>query len=291
MAKITNFAISNGTGYASVNSPAINLEFGGQHGYWARLGYKDTSGKTYEEWISNTSYVKRPIIPILLDYPKFFDLMPQPDVWKKSFKSLMELHPISIEGLNSGLNVETDERAVGKAGEMQEEVTNVTRNRSTPTFNFIEKAGKSISNLINTYIRYALMDPDTKAALIGTYINDINDIGGIYTAELYSFSMLFIEPDPTNKVALEAWLCTNMFPKTAPEITGGRSENGAGQLQDISVEFSAITMSTASVKKMAQDVLKGLTILTKIPDNDQVVPSEGVSPELKSIETGFDRVD
>ena len=50
-------------------------------------------------------------------------------------------------------------------------------------------------------------------------------------------------------------------------------------------------MSTASVKKMAQDVLKGLTILTKIPDNDQVVPSEGVSPELKSIETGFDRVD
>lgn len=290
MAKITNFAIPKGTAYA-VNGAAVNLEYGGQHGYWARLGMRDASGRTYDEWISNTSYVKRPIIPILLDYPKFFDLMPQPDVWKRSFKALMELHPISIEGLNSTINVDTDERAVGKAGEMQEEVTNTTRNRSTPTFNFVEKAGKPITNLFNTYIRYALMDPDTKAALIGTYIDNIEDIGGVYTAEMYSFSMLFIEPDPINKVVQEAWICTNMFPKTGPEITGSRTENGAGQLLDISVEFAAITMSTQSVKEMAQDTLKNLTILSKIPDKDQVVPSNGINPELKSINNGFDRVD
>lgn len=288
---ITDYATQRGEFINGKTSASLNLTYGGQHGYWARLGYKDKTGKTYAEWISNHAYVKRPMIPILLDYPKGFNLFKgEADLWKSNYKALLELHPLSIEGLNTKLNVDFDEHAVGKAGEMQEEVVNVTRNRSTLTFTFKEKAGKSISKFIDKYIRYLIMDPDTKRALIGNQINDITDIGGIYTPDFYAGTMLFIEPDPLGKSVIDAWLCCNMIPKETPDRIGQRNENGAGSLLDVSLEFTCITMNTEAVLIFAEHILNKLGILKMIPDLDMTLPDDRVHPDLEATNTGFDRV-
>lgn len=284
--KFADGTLNRYTAYAK-SSPVFNLGYGGQNGHMYRLGLIGPDGKPYDEWIFNQAYVKRNVIPIVLQYPKFFDFMPYPDLWIQAYKALMEVHPKSIDGLNSTLSVETDSHPVGGSGEIQEEVTNVTRAPSTPTFVWQEKANRSIQRFLETYIKVAMMDPVTKTANIHAYLNSIDDVGGIYTPDFYTGTMLFIEPDVTNKVVTNAWLCCNMFPKSSGDNTGKRDVHSANELVEHSIEFSSLGTPEEPVLVLAQSVLDNLGILNKTPDINLVLPVDDVDSKLKATKTGF----
>jgi len=95
----------------------------------------------------NQAYVSRPVVCILLEAPKMFSVMPDSQKWISSLKALFELHARSIDGLNAGIKVDTEEHPVGGAGEQQQEIVNVTRERTQPKFTFIEKYGRPDSNI------------------------------------------------------------------------------------------------------------------------------------------------
>lgn len=252
--------------YNSNNEKMLDLEFGGQNGWSPRLGYIDSSdSKNYSEWISNHKYVSKNIIAVVLQTPRFFDYMPEPQKWVKTFKSLMELHSKSIEGLQSGLTVEFSEHAVGGAGEMQEELTNVTRARSTITHTFEEKAGKPINRFLTDWIRYGMMDPDTKHALIGTIANF--NSAELYTPDYYTASILYFEPDITGRTVVEAWLCTNMAPKSNGEVVGKRDLTSGGEVKEMAIEFTSITMYNQAVRQLAQNILTNMTTIKTDPNN------------------------
>lgn len=282
--------LNAGTAY-SIHSPSINLDYGAQQGYMPRIGMVGLDGKSYGEWISNHAYIRRNIIPVLLQQPKFFDLMPESDQFKSTFKALMEVHPLTIEGLQSGLTVETDEHPVGAAGEQQEEVTNVTRARSQITYTFKERAGRSINKFLNMFIRYGMMDPDTKIPNIAKYISDMEEVGNMYTPDFYTATMLFIEPDITGKVVTNAWLCTNMFPKSDGEVIGKRDIRSAAEIPEYSIEFSSITMNNEGVLKLADSILSQLTVLNNIPDLDLILPVTEIDSSVSTYNTGFNRTD
>lgn len=275
----------------SLHAPAINLDYGAQQGYMPRIGMVGQDGKSYGEWISNHAYIRRNIIPILLQAPRFFDYMPNPDKYLSSFKALMEVHPLTIEGLQSGLTVETDEHPVGAAGEQQEEVTNVTRARSQISYTWKERAGRSINKFWNIFIRYGMMDPDTKIPNVAKYITDIEDIGNMYTPDFYSATMLYIEPDILHKVVNNAWLCCNMFPKSDGEVIGKRDIRSAAETPEYSIEFSSITMNNEAVLRLADTVLANLSVLNNIPDLDLILPITEIQPDVNNYNTGYDRVD
>lgn len=274
----------------SQHSPALNLLYGAQGGYWPRIGMIAPDGKNYAEWISNHAYVKRNLIPVLMQAPKFFYLLPDAKKMVAIWKSVMEDQPLSIDGLTSGLSVDTDEHPVGGAGEMQEEVTNVTRARSSLSFSYKEKAGKTYTKLFDWYIRYGMMDPDTKTPLVSRWITDIKQVQNMYTPDYYTSTMLFIEPDITNKEVNDAWLCTNMFPKTTGDRSGKRDVRSGGETIDHSIDFSCITMNNSAVITLAKGILPGLSILKKIPDFDVALPITEIEPDIKSAtHTGFNR--
>ena len=154
------------------------LTYGGQHGWAPNL----------TEWVSNQAYVRRNLVCVLLEAPRFFTLMPDPAKWVSTLKSLLELHCRSIEGFNAALTVDTDEHPVGGAGEMQQEVINVTRARTEPSFTFVEKYGRPIQTFIQHWVQYALMDPETKYALVGTLEKKPEDL----LADWFSCSALFL---------------------------------------------------------------------------------------------------
>lgn len=104
MGILTDALINKDTLYAG-SSAALNLAHGGQNGVHAKIGTV-IDGKNYDEWMSNQAYISRNIIPIVIRYPKFFDLLPDSKKWIEAYKALIELHPLSIEGLSSGLTVE-----------------------------------------------------------------------------------------------------------------------------------------------------------------------------------------
>jgi hypothetical protein len=284
--RITDAILGKGSAYAG-HSPAINLAHGGQNGPMARIGVVGTDGKNYAEWISNGAYIRRNVIPIVLSYPKFFDLMPDKDKLIEGYKAMIELLPLSFDGLSSGLTVETDEHPVGGAGEMQEEITNVTRARSTLSFTYKDKQGKAIQKFLDLIIRYGYMDPDVKKPLVTQFITDISKVGGMYSADYYTGTVIFIEPDITQKVVVDAWLCTNMFFKSNGDRTGKRDIHSANEVPEYSIESACITMNNEAVFTLADKILTSLTVLNKLPDTGIAVPSNEVDATIAASKTGF----
>lgn len=288
MSRITD-AVLDKTGTYADSRPALDLTKGGQNGWMPKIGFLGDDGKSYEEWISNHAYIKKNVIPVVLRYPRFMDYMPESDKWKATYKALIELHPLSIEGLTSGLTVEVDEHAVGGAGEMQEELTDVKRARSTISMTFKEKAGKSIQKFLDYVIRYGMMDPDTKKPLVTKYFTEdaLAAMGGIYTPDFYTGTVLFIEPDTTHKVVVDAWLSSNMFPKGNGDRTGKRNLTEAGEAPELSIEWTSITMNNEAVLGLADTILKSLNVIDKIPDTDLTLPSQKVDESIAAADTGF----
>jgi len=252
MARITNAILDQKAFGRGSTQPMLDMSYGGQHGWAPNL----------TEWTSNQAYIRRNLICIMLEAPRFFQNMPEPQKWVESLKSLMELHCRTIEGFNAGLTVELDEHPVGGAGEFQQEVTDVKRARSEPSFTFVEKYGMPIQTFLHNWITYGLMDPDTKYALVGTLNGDKpSDM----LADWYSMSCLFFEPDPTHKKIVKSWVTTNMFPKGTGEIIGKRDLTSASEVLNLTVEFTGISQFNLGTNIFAQKILDQINVTNANP--------------------------
>ena len=281
MARLTD-ALLNGTAYGvGRNQPMLDLANGGQFGYSTNMS----------QWISNQAYVRRNLVCLLIEAPKFFEKMPNSNKWVQTLRSLLELHAKSIDGLNAGLTVDVSDTPFGGGGEVQEEFTNVTRARSQPSFTFTEKYGMPIQSFLRDWIVYGMMDPDTKFANIGTL--DPSAVPKDMLADWYSCTCLFFEPDPTHRKVVKAWLVTNMFPKGTGDITGKRDLTSAGEMLDLNIEFTGIAQYNLGTINFAQKLLDNINItnanpylqkafLDAGPNFDPSLTSENLSPTVTS---------
>jgi len=83
-----------------------------------------------------------------------------------TLKALVELHAMSVEGLNAKLTVETAENPFGGGGQVQEDPTDVKEERPNISFKFEEKYGMPIFNFFRYWITGLIMDPQTKVATL-----------------------------------------------------------------------------------------------------------------------------
>ncbi len=273
MARVTD-AIETGQITEGYSSPMLSLRYGGQGGYAPNLA----------EWVSNQAYIQRNLIPLLMEAPGGFAYLPDPDWWTASLKALMELHMKSVTGLNATIEVDWGvENPVGGGGEMQQEYTNVTRQRSNPSYTWHEKYGRPINTFWTEYIANLIGDPDTKVPNISTLSGERpTDL----LADMYTFTMLFIEPDPTHQTVAKAFLCANMAPKTAGEVTGRRELTSAMEGQEINIEFTALTSSNLGVRLFAQSILDAINLANANPN---MAPAfiEGISADVAAADVGY----
>lgn len=232
-----------------VNTAVLDLQYGGQMGFAPDLS----------EWVSNQQYTRRNIIALLVEAPKGFQYLSDPTSWVSTLRALVELHPIRITGLAQGLEVETAETPVGGGGEMHEDFTDVKRARSQVTFTWNEKYGMPVTRFLAGWIRYLMMDPDSKVALINTISGNSTTVTDML-ADMYSATMLFIEPDPTHTKVVKAWLVTNMWPKGTGAIEGQRDVTAAQEKLDVDVQFSGIAQTGLGVDSFAQTILSSISI-------------------------------
>lgn len=254
MARVTDALLQGKAFSKGSTQPMLDLSYGGQMGFSPDL----------REWVSNQAYVRRHVFCLLLEAPAAFKLLTDqnPDIWVRNLRSLVELHPKRIEGLNAGLTVETAETPVGGGGEMQQEFVDVKQARSEPVFTFDEKYGMPIQTFLRNWITYSLMDPNSKVANVGTLgTNSPTDM----LADQYSASMIFIEPDPTHRKVVKSWLCTNMFPLETGDIVGSRDLTTAMNLQELNIRFSAITQFGLGVNVFAQKLLDNINLTNANP--------------------------
>lgn len=256
MSRLTNAILGNQAFGNGSTAPMLDVTYGGQFGWAPDL----------TQWVSNQAYIRRPLVCILLEAPRFFQLMPNPSVWVQTLKSLFELTPTVIEGMNATIEVEWADHPVGGAGEIQQEVTDVKRTRSEPAFTWIEKYGRPIQNFLQQWITYGMMDPETKYAMIGT----LSKASGVtlpsdLLADWFTASALFYEPDPTHTKVVKSWVTTNMMPKGTGEIIAKRDLNTASELTTLNVTFSALSQFNLGTNAFAQTILDGINLQNANP--------------------------
>lgn len=248
MARLTDAILQNNQAFAAGRqNPMVDLAKGGQMGY----------APDYTQWVSNQSYIRRNLFCLLVEAPRGFNYLQNGDKYVGVLKSLVELHALSIDGLQAGLEVETSETPVGGGGQVQQHFTNVTEARSNPVFRFDEKYGMPVASFFRSWITHLMMDPHSKVANIGTLSgNKPTDM----LADMYSATMLFIEPDPTHTKVVKSWLCTNMFPTGTGEIVGRRDLTAAGEQTTYDITFTALSQFGLGVDQFAQQMLDGINI-------------------------------
>lgn len=266
-------AIASG-GYANNNfAPMLDMAFGGNGGWSPNV----------TEFISNQAYVSRPIIPILLEVPKLFTVLPESYKYIAALKTMFELRAKTWDGFNSSIKVDFDEHPVGGAGEKHQEVVNATREQTIPKWSGVELYGRPIQNLMEIWIRYGMMDPDTKFALAGTLASvNIEDL----LADWNTASCLFIEPDPLHKKVNKAWLCVNMMPDGTGPIEGKRDLTSGQEILNLDFTFTAITQQGLGVRVLAQQILD--SIRSNYADPSMYPAAvQGVSPDVEAITRGY----
>lgn len=257
MSRLTDALLPSSTAFAQgVNAPILDPRYGGQMGY----------APDYTAWVSNQQYIRRNLVCVLVEAPSGMQSLPNPDYWVGTLRALVELHALSIQGLQMGLEVEFAETPVGGGGNMQEDVTDVKMTRSQVSFKFNEKYGLPVFRFFNGWIRYLMQDPETKFALINTINgNAATDM----LADRMAATMLFFEPDPTHTKVMKAWLGTNMMPKLTGENTGVRDLTQPGEKVDYDIGFTGIYQVGSGVDAFAQSILNGMNITGANPFSRQ----------------------
>lgn len=232
----------------------IDLRTGGVNGFSPDM----------TEWVSNQSYIRRNVFCLLIEAPLGFNDLEQSDYWIGTLRALVELHPLSITGLNATLTAVFAETPVGGAGQMQEDVTDVTESRSQIVFRWNEKYGMSINRFLRGWMTYLMMDPNSKVASINTLPGrTVTDM----LADRTTATMIFIETDPTHTKVVKAWLSSNMQPKTTGDVTGSRDLTQPGEAVNYDVEFTGITVYNNGVNAFAQRLLNAINITGANPMN------------------------
>lgn len=272
MARVTD-AILGAKAWSQGNeNPQLDPFYGGQFG-WAT---------NPAEWISAQAYVPRNLIPIVLEAPKFFQNMPDPEKWVTAFKVLFEKHARTIEGLKAGLTVDVAEHAFGGGGEFFQEFTDVKRERSTLSIGLVDKYGNVFQNFLERWIMYGMMHPETKVPLTATMENGPTD----NLADWYSGTIAFIEPDPTGKRAIRTWISSNVFPQGTGPIEGKMDKTSALSIKELSLEFTSLTFINEGTRVFGQELLDGINKSWASPQLRNSFINE-ISPDVAAVAKGF----
>jgi hypothetical protein len=267
--------LSTKSPFAGHNAPIVDIKQGGQFGHMI----------DYKALVSSTPYVREHVIAVLIQAPRGFDLLPDPQSWYKSLKAIIEEQSREITGLQSTLQIENVEHEIGGAGEKISAVSNVTRSTSEPSHSIPEKYNMPVSLFINSWILELMMDPETKYANIITRGGaDVPD----HLVDFYSATVLYFEPDPTFRNVLKAWLCTFVRPESeGATIEGSRSLTSGKEDLTIDLRMTATTQVGSGVIELAQKVLNNLRVAVPNPQQRPAMYDD-IEAKVKAVnDTGY----
>jgi hypothetical protein len=255
-------------------APMLDIRYGNMEGivpHIARL----IDNKYFDEWVHHAAYVSSNIIPVVIRVPKVFQLFESSDLRKKlteTWVAMMTIAPTQIDGFKGTVTVETESHKIGGAGEEHEEFVKANRERTTITNTYTERLGKPYNRFLDFIIRYLIEDPDTGFALVNSLplLDGGIKKGELYTPDYYTGTVLYFEPDRIHRNIVEAYLCTNIAPKSAGEITSKKEIGANKELKEYQIEFTSITQQNENVKVIAQQILDKMTIVNSTPDTAPV---------------------
>ena len=254
-ANFSDRLLDSKSGYtkSTTTTPMVDAFVGGQNGPVLNIG----------RYINNAAYVSRPVIARLVEYPRWVDYMPNPEVFRRAIKNWFEVQT-KIDGLQKGIQVDFVEQEIGAAGHRQFDVNKATITQSDVTHSCMDKVGLPFQNLMTIWIRYGMVDPESQLPLIHTVSDSIGD----HLPDMWSATVLYFEPDIRMKSVQKAWLMTNMGPRNNGPDEARRDLQAGGSPLELSIPFTGLQDTSIGVQNFAQSELskmsrKGLNPLTR----------------------------
>jgi hypothetical protein len=234
-------------------TPVVDAFVGGQNGPMLNIG----------RYLNNSAYVSRPSISRVVEFPRWVDYMPNPEVFQRGLKNWFEIQS-KFEGLQKGIQVDMVEQEIGPAGVRQFDVNKATITQSDITHSAMDKVGLPFQNLHTIWIRYGMVDPETMIPLVHLLKDDIGD----HLPDMWSATVLYFEPDIRQRSIQKAWLCTNMGPRNAGPDEGRRDLQSAGSPLELSIPYTSLQDTSMGAMNFALSELKkmnrrGLNPLTR----------------------------
>lgn len=273
MSRPNGTILQSGVAYGlGANAPMIDLTYGGQMG-WA---------PDQAAFMSNQAYVRRHLIPILIEAPPLFQYFPNSPGFVAALRALIETQWLNVEGLNRGLTTSFAENPFGGSGQIQQDLTNVKRTESRPKHTYLERYGRPIQRFLETWITYAGMDPDTKFPMVTTLPSfQANGGAADLLADQTTATVLYIEPDPFGRKVQQAWLCFNMFPEGTGDIVGSADKTQDMQTLNVDVQFTALHQVGVGVDAFAQQILNTINYSGASPFMKQAMVQQ-ISADVKA---------
>lgn len=228
------------------NARANNLAIGGQQGHMTDS----------VNWWSTEDFIKPHVIAVLMAAPGGFEYMPEGKERRKFLKALVEQQAIAIVGINVSLTKETVESVVNNT-EFFEQTSRVARERSRPTFSWMEKRGKVVTKMIYDWIVDLDQDPETGKAGIIRYSAYQSAGYPELTPPMKTMSVMFFEPDETMSRVVDAVLGVNMSPQGIPKEMS-MTKGAALETLQLDIEFSMHQRVGKPIIDLAQQYLDDL---------------------------------
>ena len=227
----------------TATAPVVDAFVGGQNGPTLNLG----------RYINNSAYVSRPVIARVVEFPRWVDYMPNPEIFRRAIKNWFEVQT-KIDGLQKGIQVDFVEQEIGPAGHRQFDVNKSTITQSDITHSAMDKAGLPFQNLHTIWIRYGMVDPESMIPLVHLLRDDIGD----HLPDMWSATVLYFEPDMRQRAVQKAWLMTNMGPRNNGPDEGRRDLQSGGSPLELSIPYTGLQDTSIGVHNFATSELKKL---------------------------------
>ncbi|QXO09709.1 hypothetical protein pEaSNUABM11_00285 [Erwinia phage pEa_SNUABM_11] len=239
------------------------------------------------KFVTNAHRLRRNVIARVMEFPKWVDYMPNPAIWRQAIKSFIEVHS-TISGLDKTLSHEAVQTQQGRNNRIQYEAGMVTEAISSVTHTSPDKHGKVFQNMLWAWLMYGIMDKDTGHPGIVAINNNVPD----FLPDMYSMTVLYIEPDAYQRKAQNAFWLTNMIPEAAGQDTGDRDPNTGPQTNELSITFTSQQWTGWGAMQAADLELERMKLYGLRPYSRKLwlTPSQqtdGINPDVNATAGGY----
>lgn len=234
-------------GRYGLGRPMLDPRYGGQNGYTT----------DYPSFINHEAYVQANLIIKVLAVPRGFSYLPDAQVWIETAKAFFERQIVSLDGLRAKLQGDFASYAFGSAGEEQEVIRDMKRERSQITTEFIERKGLPFTEFFDFQLQAFGMHEETKWPLMTAITNEMTD----NLSDNCAYCILAFEPDPMLQTVLKAWIGVDVKPKEGVEINGKFNKNSPGDIINASIPWTGIWQYGYGPRRYATQVLKSMNFV------------------------------
>jgi len=267
MAKIADRYLEKHKAYNNSDVRIPDLRHGGQFGYAPNLS----------EVISTTPFTR---------YPGMFNILPDGDIWKKTLKFLIEVHPKSVTGFNATITLTTASVPIDPSGAEMTPVNDATIEHSKITYTYpMDFVGEPIKAYMREFIRLGIWDPILNRPLISTL--GLDNVPDDWTLDMYSWDIIAIEPDVHFRHAVKAWEMFGCHFLTSGPIVGSKDPLNAKNVDELSFESTGTDESNYGTRAVAQKIMNEIKITDANPYNVKSALTDEQLDEIKAGRGGY----